>query len=76
MSETLMNSLISSGVLKDKITDSELLNAPRRRIKQQNKIVNKFFIRNSEEMLSFFGEYNTQLTWADVEDNLIVYINL
>ena len=76
MSETLMNSLISSGVLKDKITDSELLNAPRRRIKQQNKIVNKFFIRNSEEMLNFFGEYNTQLTWADVEDNLIVYINL
>ena len=71
-----MNSLISSGVLKDKITDSELLNAPRRRIKQQNKIVNKFFIRNSEEMLNFFGEYNTQLTWADVEDNLIVYINL
>ena len=70
-----MNSLISSGVLKDKITDSELLNAPRRRIKQQNKIVNKFFIRNSDEMLNFFGEYNTQLTWADVEDNLIVYIN-
>ena len=70
-----MNSLISSGMLKDKITDSELLNAPRRRIKQQNKIVNKFFIRNSDEMLNFFGEYNTQLTWADVEDNLIVYIN-
>ena len=33
-SETLMNSLTSLGVLKDKITDPELLNALRRRIKQ------------------------------------------
>ena len=34
MSETLMNSLTLLGVLKDKITDPELLNALRRRIKQ------------------------------------------
>ena len=74
-SETLMNSLTSLGVLKDKITDPELLNALRRRIKQQNEIVDKFFIRNSDEMLNFFCENNTQLTWADVEDNLILYIN-
>ena len=74
-SETLMNSLTSLGVLKDKITDPELLNALRRRIKQQNEIVNKFFIRNSNEMLNFFCENNTQLTRADVEDNLILYIN-
>ena len=26
-------------------------------------------------MLNFFCENNTQLTWADVEDNLILYIN-
>ena len=70
-----MNSLTSLGVLKDKITDPELLNALHRRIKQQNEIVNKFFIRNSDEMLNFFCENNTQLTWADVEDNLILYIN-
>ena len=70
-----MNSLTSLGVLKDKITDPELLNALRRRIKQQNEIVNKFFIRNSDEMLNFFFENNTQLTWADVEDNLILFIN-
>ena len=74
-SETLMNSLTSLGALKDKITDPELLNALRRRIKQQNEIVDKFFIRNSDEMLNFFCENNTQLTWADVEDNLILYIN-
>ena len=74
-SETLMNLLTSLVVLKDKITDPELLNALRRRIKQQNEIVDKFFIRNSDEMLNFFCENNTQLTWADVEDNLILYIN-
>ena len=73
--ETLMNSMKSLDVLKDKITDPELLNALRRRIKQQNEIVDKFFIRNSDEMLNFFCENNTQLTWADVEDNLILYIN-
>ena len=70
-----MNLLTSLVVLKDKITDPELLNALRRRIKQQNEIVDKFFIRNSDEMLNFFCENNTQLTWADVEDNLILYIN-
>ena len=74
-SETLINSLTSLGVLKDKITEPELLNALCRRIKQQNKIVNKSFIRNSDEMLNFFCENDTQLTWADVEDNLILYIN-
>ena len=73
--ETLMNSIKSLDVLKDKITDPELLNALRRRIKQQNEIVDKFFIRNSDEMLNFFCENNTQLTRADVEDNLILYIN-
>ena len=70
-----MNWLTSLGLLKDKITDPELLNALRRRIKQQNEIVDKLFIRNSDEMLNFFCENNTQLTWADVEDNLILYIN-
>ena len=53
-SETLMNSLTSLGVLKDKITDPEVLNALCRRIKQQNEILNKCFIRNSDEMLNFF----------------------
>ena len=61
-SETLINSLTLLGVLKDRITDPELLTALRRRIKQQNEIVNKFFIRNSDEMLNFFFENNTQLT--------------
>ena len=70
-----MNWLTSLGLLKDKITDPELLNALRRSIKQQNKIVNKLFIRNCDDMLNFFCKNNTQLTWADAEDNLIFYIN-
>ena len=70
-----MNLLTLLGVLKDKITDPELLIALHRHIKQQNEIVNKSFIRNSDEMLNFFCENNTQLTWADVENNLILYIN-
>ena len=37
-----MNSLTSLGVLKDEITDPELLNALRRHTKQQNEIVNNF----------------------------------
>ena len=61
--------------MKGKITDPELLIAVHRRIKQQDEIVNKLFIRNSEEILIFFSENNTHLTWADVEDNLVLYIN-
>ena len=36
--ETLMNSMKSLDVLKDKITDPELLNALRRRIMQKTKL--------------------------------------
>ena len=49
-SETLINSLTLLGVLKDRITDPELLIALHRRIKQQNEMVNKFFIRNFDEI--------------------------
>ena len=70
-----MNLLTSLVVLKDKITDPELLNALRRRIKTTKRHCNKFFKRNSDEMLNFFSEKNTQLMCADVEDNLILYIN-
>ena len=52
--ETPMNPLTSLGVLKDKITDPELLTALRRRIKQQNEIVNKFFITNFDEISEIF----------------------
>ena len=60
-SETLMNLLTSLVVLKDKITDPELLNALRRRIKTTKRHCNKFFKRNFDEMLNFFSEKNTQL---------------
>ena len=53
-SETLINSLTLLGVLKDRITDPELLTALRRRIKQQKEIVNKFFIRNFDEISEIF----------------------
>ena len=70
-SETLINSVTLLGVLKDRITDPELLIALHRRIKQQNEIVNKFFIRNFDEIYIFLCKNNTQLTRVDVEDNLI-----
>ena len=52
-SETLINSLTLLGVLKDRITDPELLIALHRRIKQQNEMVNKFFIRNFDEIFFY-----------------------
>ena len=55
-----------------KITDPELLNAVHKHIKQQNEIVNTFFIRYSDEMLIIFCKSNAQVMWADIEDNLML----
>ena len=63
------------GGLKDLISQYGLLNANRRRIKQQNDSVNIHFVRNLDELLKFFCENNTDLTWSDVNDTLIDYVN-
>ena len=54
---------------------SENINDLRRRIKQQNDILNSPFMRNNDELLNFFCENNTELLWSDVDDNLIDYLN-
>ena len=71
-SEAITNLLASMGGLKDLISQSELLHAIRRRIKQQNDSVNKYFARNPDELLNFFCEKNTDITWSDVDDTLIM----
>ena len=60
--------------LKDLISQSELLNAIRRRTKQENNSVDKHFVRNPDELLNFFCENNTDITWSDVDDTLIDYV--
>ena len=57
------------------VSDSTLLSDLRRRIKQQNDSVNNPFVRNTEELLNFFCENNTQLSWSDVDEQLIDYAN-
>ena len=61
-SEAITNLLASTGGLKDLISQSELLNAIRRRIKQQNDNFNNHFVRNPDELLNFFCENNTDVT--------------
>ena len=63
------------GGLEGLISQYGLLNANRRRIKQQNDSVNIHFVRNLDELLKFFCENNTDLTWSDVNDTLIDYVN-
>ena len=62
--------------LKDKISDSELLSKLRRRITQQKAVRNKLFIRINEELMQYFCESDTQLTWGIVSNNLIDHFNL
>ena len=73
--ELLQNLLVLLGVLKDKVSDSNLLSGIRRRIKQQNECINKNFIRQERELLIFFCKNNTKLSWSDVDDNLVDYVN-
>ena len=74
-SEAITNLLASMGGLKDLISQSELLNTTRRRKKQQNDSVNKHVVRNPDELCNFFCENNTDLTWSNVDDTLIDYVN-
>ena len=73
-SEAIANFLASMIGLKDLISQSELLNAICRRTKQENNSVDKHFVRNPDELLNFFCENNTDITWSDVDDTLIDYV--
>ena len=63
------------GTLKKLITDRNFLTALRRRLKQQNSVTNKSFVRNPNELLNFFGENDTKLKWDMVQDNLVDFEN-
>ena len=63
-SAAITNLLASMGGLKDLISQSELLNTICRRKKQQNASINKHFVRNPDELLNFFCENDTDLTWS------------
>ncbi len=73
--ELIQKLLAVLGILKERISELDLLNSLRRRIKQQNESINKNFIRNEGELLNFFCENNTSLEWSDVDDNLIDFFN-
>ena len=74
-SAAITNLLASMGGLKVLISQYGLLNANRRRIKQQNDSVNIHFVRNLDELLKFFCENNTDLTWSGVNNTLIDYVD-
>ena len=74
-SESVTKLITAMGRLKDMVSESDLLIALRRRITQQNSAINKSFIRSPDELLQFFCENNTNLTWDDVIGDLIEHSN-
>ena len=74
-SDALSSLLTSLGVVQNMVSDSKLLNNLRRRITQQNKSLNNPYVRNEDELLNFFCENNTKLSWSDVDEQLIDYTN-
>ena len=73
--ESLVHLLTELGKFKDMVCDQGLLNNLRRRISQQNSSVNKLFVRSTEELLEFFCENDTRLTWDHVTEDLIEHLN-
>ena len=56
--------------MKKMITNRNFLASLRRRLKQQNDVNNKSFVRSENELLIFFFENDTKLKWSVVRDNL------
>ena len=57
------------------IINHDFLTSLRRRLKQQNDVTNKSFVRSENELLNFFCENDTKLKWGVVQDNLIDFEN-
>ena len=53
------------------LINSELLKNLRKRVKQQEQKKDANFVRSEKELLQFFCENDTTLTWDDVFDKLI-----
>ena len=74
-SKQLTNLIVCLGRLQTLITDNDLLVALTRRIKQQNEVISKSFVRNSNEFMNFFCENDTKLTWDAVTEELVNFLN-
>ena len=66
---------VALGALKKVVTNRDFLTSLRRRLKQQNDVTNKSFVRSENELLNFFCENDTKLKWGVVQDNLIDFEN-
>ena len=66
---------VALGALKKVVTNRDFLTSLRRRLKQQNDVTNKSFVRSENELLNFFCESDTKLKWGVVQDNLIDFEN-
>ena len=53
------------------LINSKLLKNLRKRVKQQEQKENANFVRSEKELLQFFCENDTTLTWDDIFDKLI-----
>ena len=72
----ITETIVALGALKKMITNRDFLTSLRRRLKQQNDVTNKSFVRSENELLNFFCEIDTKLKWGVVQDNLIDFENL
>ena len=61
---------VALGALKKVVTNRDFLTSLRRRLKQQNDVTNKSFVRSENELLNFFFENDIKLKWSVVQDNL------
>ena len=71
----ITEAIVALGALKKMITNRDFLTSLRRRLKQQNDVTNKSFVRSENELLNFFCENDTKLKWGVVQDNLIDFEN-
>ena len=71
----ITETIVALGALKKMITNRDFLTSLRRRLKQQNDVTNKSFVRSENELLNFFCENDTKLKWGVVQDNLIDFEN-
>ena len=71
----ITETIVALGALKKMIINHDFLTSLRRRLKQQNDVTNKSFVRSENELLNFFCESDTKLKWGVVQDNLIDFEN-
>ena len=62
----ITETIVALGALKKMIINRDFLTSLRRRLKQQNDVTNKSFVRSENELLNFFCENDTKLKWGVV----------